>query len=149
MQTKTKGRFVVSKTPKESCPICQFAERLLVAEGKKAPPFCSFFTRCQGLKFDDDPKVSAKKRSEYFRRFHADVCQTCRLPLDQCRASKVRRAIGRRKREVREAIETNPHGPQMDAYMTPEQITAAADAMECKPPRLDYAPKKPSWYSEK
>lgn len=119
----------------ECCPICtRPAYRV-----KFRPDGCKFFARCLQLKMDEKPAKSAQERSKAFRAYHAEVCGICKVPLEECRLKKVRKAL----KVVANAPVTffSPVGS--------DEVSRCADRLKCAEPKRDYNPIFPEWYKEK
>lgn len=119
----------VDPPEKECCPICTLPMEVKRLKQKG----CTFFARCHELKMDDNPRVSAQKRSAMFRQYHADICETCKWPKEVCREKRIQKVLRQAKK--------------MGRYLEPEMVTQEVNATECKPPdRRKYTPKTPEWY---
>lgn len=121
------------------CPICKRPDEEWDRASNKMVVVCSFFHRCQNLKYDGDPKRSAELRSQAFHDFHADVCETCCLPLEKCRE---RRLAAVKRKMAKE----NKEGSRDEKYAEPWELTKLTDEMPCKPPERKYTPIPPGWY---
>lgn len=89
---------------------------------------------------DDEPDVSAAKRSDMFRRFHAAICPTCRRPLEVCRQKKIDAIMRKAKKGLL--------GKSKDGYLEPHEVTEAANKATCKKPtERNYNPVIPDWYT--
>ncbi len=125
----------------EVCPICE----LPISVRKR--PNCSLAIRMGAKgskkKYGVDPESSAIERSKAIREFHAPICKTCRLPVDECKKRKIAKAL--------KAHNDNPpvqEGP-LGLYVPELNLTEAILSIECHPPNLsDINPIIPEWYKE-
>lgn len=125
------------------CPICKLPAKQIVhiAGKKKTIPGCVFFARMQNVKFDNDPKKSARLRSRAFRDFHAVICPTCCHPADVCREKKIKSVKRDFERDIKEGLRDN--------YVHDHEITRSVSVRACYPPdRSNYTVEIPDWYSE-
>lgn len=125
----------MDKPEMEACPICGFAEGVI--KNGKVSDGCSFFRRCRNLKFG-----SNELRSKAFRDMHADVCGVCFLPVEECRTKRLQAVRRQLKKDV-------ANGERVDTFANPEELKKLIGLQECSPPKRNYTPVKPEWYTEK
>jgi hypothetical protein len=118
--------------PKVVCPICKRPPSVF-ASGAIG---CTFMERCSTL------AIGKQEKADYFRRFHADVCESCRLPKEECRAKRITRVKSRLTRDVKSEA-------RVTAYVSPEKLRLLVDAEKCVcPDKIDYTPIMPEWWVE-
>ncbi len=135
---------------KVCCPICSLpaakpAIKEVNPQGKvvkeSAVQGCTFFARCHQLKLADDKAESDARRSEMFRQFHADICDTCKLPKEECKRKRIQAYERKVAKLVREKVRKDP-------YIQGSEITAMlAEKSECRPPKRGYTQVLPAWWT--
>jgi hypothetical protein len=84
--------------------------------------------------FDQDPVVSAQRRSEAFRRYHHDTCPTCRRDTQECRNQRIEAVLRELKKD--------------GDYLEPDAFRRSVDVKQCRAPQLerDYSLVLPDWW---
>lgn len=81
---------VVKLREMNCCPVCGRPGQWL---GKITTKCCHLFQSLGMLKFDADKNHSARIANGLLRKYHAVICEGCKLPVEQCRAKKIANAI--------------------------------------------------------
>lgn len=142
MRKCDKIKQVLEQPPKACCPICTLpAYEPSRKVGSKTipgePSGCEFFARMRDKQFSAHKAESARLRSKTFVMYHADICETCKQPKEECRKKRLA------------AVKRNLKKTVLCGYATPEELTALVDDQPCQPPdRSKYTPVKPDWYVE-
>jgi hypothetical protein len=128
----------IQQPQKVVCPVCGRRPQV-VLNGKTVERGCEFLPRLTALKFDENKKKSDKIKSQRLREFHADICQNCKEPADECHAKKIARVKSRRARNAKKVGK--------EAYMTCFELKKLVDAEPCVAhSHYGYTPIPPDWY---